>query len=233
LEADYNFFLASYINRQGQDLAQHPAYEPWEEFQANPSFMPSQHEFAVKIRPEDMPSDEECQELFDIFFTHVHPYLPIVNKAAFFAQWEHSRQNISPLLLEAMFACAARLQATNEDPMRGMKWISMATRHIECFMDVPRLSTVQSLLLLLKARESAPQRGYFFRSWMSTVTIIAMARDLKLDRHAENHRNGRCTDSPLECMIRTRIWQAVFVTELMICAPQGKSGSSFCARIYR
>jgi hypothetical protein len=93
---------------------------------------------------------------------------------------------------------------------------------MECFMDVPRISTVQALLLLLKARESAPQRGYFFRSWMSVVSIIAMARDLKLDKHYDMHKNQQCHDSPLDCMTRTRIWQAIFVFELMICAPQGK-----------
>jgi len=87
---------------------------------------------------------------------------------------------------------------------------------------VPRLSTVQALLLLLKARESAPQRGYFFRSWMSVVSIIAMARDLGLDKHHALHKQGiGCGESTLDCMTRTRVWQACFVYELMICAPQG------------
>ena len=95
------------------------------------------------------------------------------------------------------------------------------SEHMDCFFDVPRLSTVQALLLLLKARESAPQRGYFFRSWMSMVNVIAMARDLNLDTHYERHKQGlECHEA--DCMIRTRVWQACFVYELMICAPQGK-----------
>lgn len=108
-------------------------------------------------------------------------------------------------------------------------WVRKAdprTGHIDCFLDVPRLSTVQALLLLLKARESAPQRGYFFRSWMSIVTIIAMARDLGLDKHYALHKPGAvCNENPLDCMTRTRVWQACFVYELMICAPQGRFSS--------
>lgn len=95
-------------------------------------------------------------------------------------------------------------------------------------MDVPRLSTVQALLLLLKARESAPQRGYFFRSWMSIVSIIAMAKDLGLDRHNEQHKSGvECGDNLLECQTKTRLWQACFSFELMISAPQGWSSSLY------
>jgi hypothetical protein len=83
-----------------------------------------QHEFAVKIRLEDMPSDEEAADLFSIFFNHVHPYIPIVNKAAFYRQWSTSKESISPLLLETIFACAGRL---SNEPAKGLRWISMAS----------------------------------------------------------------------------------------------------------
>ncbi|KAF8245927.1 hypothetical protein K440DRAFT_686106 [Wilcoxina mikolae CBS 423.85] len=215
--------VAGYISAQGRRLAETPAYEPWsdEVEPNNPSFMPGQHEFAVKIRPNDMPTNEEAAELFSIFFNHIHPYIPIVNKTAFCRLWDTQREQISPLLLETIFACAGRLTT---QPQKGLKWIAMATKHLDCFLDVPRLSTVQALLLLLKARESAPQRGYFFRSWMSMVHIIAMARDLHLESHYELHKQGiGCQESPLECTTRTRVWQACFAYELMICAPQGRN----------
>ncbi|KAF8469706.1 hypothetical protein BDZ91DRAFT_63478 [Kalaharituber pfeilii] len=213
--------VANYISAQGRRLAETPAYEPWsEDFEENPSFFPGSQEFAVRIRPEDMPSEEEALNLFDIYFRDVHPYLPIVNKAAFYRQWNTSRESISPLLLETMFATAGRISGI---PSKGMKWISMATRHMDCFMDVPRLSTVQALLLLLKARESAPQRGYFFRSWMSINSIIVMAKDLGLDRHYDLHKSGTgCVGDSLECSTKTRVWQACFSCELMISAPQGR-----------
>lgn len=94
-------------------------------------------------------------------------------------------------------------------------------------MDTPRLSTLQGLLLLLKARETAPKRGYFYRSWMTIVHCVQMGIDLGLDEHLEDHEQGRgCDSSPAECQLRTRIWQTCFVCEVMVGAPQGMSMSA-------
>ena len=91
-------------------------------------------------------------------------------------------------------------------------------------MDVPRLSTIQALLLLLKARESLPKKGYYYRSWQTVKTIVSMAKDLDIDEHYSNHAEGRpCDLSPIECLVHTRVWQALLVVEVMIGAPQGKT----------
>lgn len=90
-------------------------------------------------------------------------------------------------------------------------------------MDVPRLSTIQALLLLLKAREAAPKRGYYYRSWMTVKTLVSMAKDLELHEHYADHQADRdCGHDPTECLIRTRIWQNIFVCEMMIGGPQGR-----------
>lgn len=89
-------------------------------------------------------------------------------------------------------------------------------------MDVPRLSTLQALMIILKAKESAPKKGYYYRSWMSIVQCVQMAKDLGLDEHLADHQAGRsCGGSPSECALKTRIWQTLFVVELMIGSPQG------------
>ena len=91
-------------------------------------------------------------------------------------------------------------------------------------MDVPRLSTIQAFLILLKARESAPKRGYYFRSWMSIKTIITMAKDLELHEHYADHKEGRgCGSDPIECRVKTRIWQNICLCEMMVGGPQGRS----------
>lgn len=96
-------------------------------------------------------------------------------------------------------------------------------------MDVPRLSTLQAQLIMLKARESAPKRGYYYRSWMSVVHCVQLAKDLGLDEHYEDHQAGMsCEQSPEECQLRTRIWQTLYVTEFMVGAPQGLSPVSLC-----
>jgi len=78
-------------------------------------------------------------------------------------------------------------------------------------------------MILLKAREGAPKRGYFYRSWMTVVHCISMARDLGLHEHYEDHKiGGTCGSSQAECATKMRIWQTLFVCEVMIGAPQGK-----------
>lgn len=91
-------------------------------------------------------------------------------------------------------------------------------------MDVPRLSTLQALMILLKAKESAPKKGYYYRSWMSIVQAVQLGKDLGLDEHYADHQAGRCAGSPAECALKTRIWQTLFVVELMIGSPQGTLG---------
>jgi len=90
-------------------------------------------------------------------------------------------------------------------------------------MDVPRLSTLQATLIVLKARESSPKRGYYFRSWMTVVQCVQMAKDLGLDEHYEEHKAGRpCGSDLADCITKTRIWQTIFICELMVGSPQGK-----------
>ncbi|KAG5979288.1 hypothetical protein E4U43_006919, partial [Claviceps pusilla] len=90
-------------------------------------------------------------------------------------------------------------------------------------MDTPRLSTLQALLIILKAREAAPKRGYFYRSWMLVVQCVQMGKDLGLDDHYEDHQAGiPCGLVVAECRLQTRLWQTVFVCETMVGGPQGR-----------
>lgn len=208
---------ALYISQQKKSLAEAPALE---EFEVKLPTMSTGSGSTVRIPPELMPSEDQCMEWFDIFFKDIHPYVPVISKPYFYKQWSTNRRLISPLILEAIFACAGRL---SEDPAQGAQWLALASKHEDCFMDVPRLSTIQALLLLLKAREAAPKRGYYYRSWMTIKTVIALAQDLELHEHYQNHQAGRdCGADPTECLIKTRIWQNIFVCEMMIGGPQGR-----------
>ncbi|KAJ0420999.1 hypothetical protein BJY00DRAFT_323445 [Aspergillus carlsbadensis] len=178
----------------------------------------------IRIPPELMPSDDEVMNYFKIYFDDIHPYIPVVHRAQLYYQWQHDRKSISPLLLEALFACAGRL---SDDPAQGAQWLALANRHESSFMDVPRLSTIQAMLLLLKARESLPKKGYYYRSWQTVKTIISMAKDLDIHEHYNTHEEeNACNLNPMECLVQTRVWQALLVVEIMIGAPQGRSDYS-------
>ncbi|OLN82859.1 Cutinase transcription factor 1 alpha 3 [Colletotrichum chlorophyti] len=178
----------------------------------------------IRIPPELMPDDDTAMHYFDLFFSHVHPYVPVLSKSMFYHQWSTNRESISPLIIEAIFAMGGRLA---DDPAQGQQWLALATKHADSFMDVPRLSTVQALLLILKAREAAPKRGYYYRSWMTIVQCVQMAKDLGLDEHYSDHQAGRpCGSTPTECQMKSRIWQTIFVCETMIGSPQGRTDLS-------
>jgi hypothetical protein len=194
----------------------------------------------IRIPPELMPDDETALNYFDLYFTHVHPYVPVLCKTVFYQQWNTDRDAISPLILEAIFAMGERLA---EEPSEGQQWLALASSkhshssclvkynarkltyigHADSFMDIPRLSTLQALLMILKAREAAPKRGYYYRSWMTIVQCVQMGKDLGLDEHHEDHQAGlSCEYPPVECQLRKRLWQLVFVCEVMVGAPQGE-----------
>ncbi|KAF4595416.1 C6 finger domain-containing protein [Ophiocordyceps camponoti-floridani] len=204
-------------NKASFRLEEQPAVEDDDDFLPPMTAGPGHK---VRIPPELMPDEASALQYFDLYFAHVHPYVPVLDKVLFYNQWTSSRENISPLILEALFAIGGRLA---EDPAQGQQWLALASRHADAFMDVPRLSTLQALLMILKAREAAPKRGYYYRSWMTVVQCVQIAKDLGLDEHYDDHRAGRpCNSTPDDCQLRTRIWQTIFVCEVMVGTPQGR-----------
>ena len=111
---------APYISQQKKTLAEAPAYE---EIEARLPKTMSQSSGTVRIPPELMPSDEQSLQYFDIYFTHIHPYVPVVSKPYFYQQWRTNRRSISPLILEAIFACAGRM---SEDAAQGAQWLALS-----------------------------------------------------------------------------------------------------------
>lgn len=112
---------APYISQQKKSLAEAPA---WEEIEVKLPITASGTGSTVRIPPELMPSDAHCMEWFEIFFTHIHPYVPVISKSYFYQQWHTNRRSISPLILEAIFACAGRM---SDDPAQGAQWLALAS----------------------------------------------------------------------------------------------------------
>ncbi|RKU48254.1 hypothetical protein DL546_005388 [Coniochaeta pulveracea] len=213
-------YLNSKMRRKTGDLEE-PVLEDADDYKSALPPLATGPGLKIRIPPELMPDEETCIHYFDLYFQHVHPYVPVLDKQQFYQQWHSNRESLSPLIIEAVFAIAGRLA---DEPSQGQQWLALATRHADSFMDVPRLSTLQALLILLKAREAAPKRGYYYRSWMSIVQCVQMGKDLGLDEHHEIHEDGQsCGFPPAECGLRTRIWQTIFVCEVMIGSPQGRT----------
>lgn len=78
---------------------------------------------AIRIPPELMPPDDEAMGYFKTYFDDIHPYVPVLHRSHLYYQWQNDRSSISPLLLEALFACAGRL---SDDPAQGAQWLALA-----------------------------------------------------------------------------------------------------------
>lgn len=93
-----------------------------------PPAMPTVPGLKIRIPPALMPDEQTVLHYFDLYFAHVHPYVPVLSRTMFYQQWNTSRETISPLILEAIFAMGGRLA---EDPGEGQQWLALASsRHI-------------------------------------------------------------------------------------------------------
>lgn len=216
-------YQAPYLSKNVQNKApvEEPAFGDVEEY--NDLLVPSLYgpDLKVRIPPELMPEEDTCLQYFCIYFENVHPYVPVLNKYLFYQQWYTNRDSISPLILEAIFALACQLTGR---PSESNKWLTLSSKHANSFLDRPRLSTLQATLILLKGREAFPRRGYYYRSWMTVVQCIEMARDLGLDNHFINHKAGKSCGSDIRnCNLKNCIWHTIFVCEMMIGTPQGRT----------
>ena len=55
-----------------------------------------------------------------------------------------------------------------------------------------------------------------------------MAKDLDLHEHYSSHSGGEsCGFDAVECLTKTRIWQTIFICEMMVGGPQGMSRSFY------
>jgi hypothetical protein len=77
----------------------------------------------IRIPPEMMPSEQQSLQYFKYFFANVHPCIPVLSEPDFYQEWAHDRDAISPLLLEAIFACVTAM--LNDTPEFN-KWLALA-----------------------------------------------------------------------------------------------------------
>jgi len=70
-----------------------------------------------------MPLEDQAMQYFEYYFANIHPYFPVINKSYFYQQWQGARDSISPLMLEAIFACASLILGEDTE---GHRWLALA-----------------------------------------------------------------------------------------------------------
>lgn len=116
--------IAPYLSRKNKNIVvEEPAYEDTDAYKHSLPSVTSGPGMKIRIPPELMPDEQTALHYFDLYFTDVHPYVPVLNKTLFYQQWHSNRESISPLILEAIFAIAGKLA---DEPSQGQQWLALA-----------------------------------------------------------------------------------------------------------
>ncbi|CAO3592041.1 unnamed protein product [Absidia cylindrospora] len=140
-------------------------------------------------------------DLISTYFGQVHPYFPVIHQDSFCLDLN----NTSPLLLNAIYAIASRWsdmdgllfsadptltqeqqQSSSSSSQKrnassfSLKYYNDAIALVELYMDAPRLSTIQALLLIIRYQELVRRPGFFSRTRFYLGLVVRMCNDLGL-----------------------------------------------------
>lgn len=156
----------------------------------------------------EMPSREIQLALIDQFFNERHESLAMMIRYHFYEQLETKGLMITPLLLNIIYAHAARFLTLPGCPKTEV-FYHRARRLVDDFMDVPRVSTVVALCLL-SLYEPSPAiyrpGAHHCRQWQYSGMAFRMAIELGL--HSDNNVHSSLT--PVEVELRRRVFWACY-----------------------
>ncbi|KAG0318118.1 hypothetical protein BGZ97_004310 [Linnemannia gamsii] len=159
--------------------------------------------------PTSLLSPKAINALIDLYFKSVHTFLPILHKPSFLTLCQEGEFRVPPFLLMAM--CAVASCHANEAELEEIaKADNFKSHHIlfdyarslmDTYLDVPRLSTLQGLLLLTYYQVKAKRVGQYFRVRSYLGLAVHMALDMGLARdfyvHVEDLESSSVFDSVL------------------------------------
>ncbi|KAF9979337.1 hypothetical protein BGZ73_000031 [Actinomortierella ambigua] len=137
--------------------------------------------------------------LLDIYFNSVHTFLPVLHKPSFMTLCADGNFCVPPFLL--MCICAVAARHATEAELSEIPELANLQHHalydhartlLDTYIDVPRLSTVQGLLLLAFYQTKEKRPGHFFRIRMYLNQATRMALDMGYPRTLRQLK-----DSPL------------------------------------
>ncbi|EJD52017.1 hypothetical protein AURDEDRAFT_158861 [Auricularia subglabra TFB-10046 SS5] len=197
----------------------------------------SEEEIAARAR---LPPRDQQEHLLELYFTYVHPQLPVVAKFQFLEDFRarsespynevdspasmpstSSRklafQKVPTLLLLAMFALASRYSNLEQPlPPEGTMWdagdsyLEDAKTVLNKVYASSRLSTCQALLLM-SYREIGI--GAMAQAWLYVGMAVRMAQDLGLNRSFDKWRGGTSLFTAPEIQLRRRTWYACVIMD--------------------
>jgi hypothetical protein len=194
-------------------------------FHQPPTIITTQAEIPIPDHLSSRNILSEVQPLTDIYFEHVHKYVPMIHKPSFLKQMHSAANPPSRLLLYAMCAVASRWspdylnnnqQSINAYPnqggLPGYTFYQRALDLLDEFTDSPRITTIQALVLLVKYQEYFQRPGYHHRSYLYLGIAVKMCCDLGL---------SQIEGDAYETETKRRTFWVTFMYDLLLSIEQG------------
>ncbi|CAG8514955.1 1412_t:CDS:2 [Paraglomus occultum] len=150
------------------------------------------------------PPQEVVKQLLEKYFTHFHMHTPIVNRAQLYSQLLSTDNPVSPLLLNALCAVGAMFPPILQDLYTPTVFYERARSLLDSFIDTPRLSTVQALILLCMV-DQCKTVSYRQQTYISMA--IRMAQSLGLHKRNSPAYQGKY------CQTKKLIWWACYALD--------------------
>ncbi|KAL1914811.1 uncharacterized protein VTP21DRAFT_7903 [Calcarisporiella thermophila] len=160
----------------------------------------------IDARNLEWPPDHVEERLVQVFFNKRN-HIPILHRAEYTMKMRE-KENLSPLLRSIVLALATK---HSPEPLRdrpAIDYFEQARRILADFLDVPRVSTIQALLLMsLYEDPSLDQRRRSSLSWMFVGMACRMCFDCRLNRYQADLEPG------VERDIRIRVFWSCFILD--------------------
>ncbi|KAI5121297.1 hypothetical protein M0805_003766 [Coniferiporia weirii] len=200
--------------------------------------------------PVQLPPVEHQDLLIELYFTYIHPDLPVLHKPTFMGQYAtseetnnltfspvsimmefrfsaRSTQKLSKLLLLSIFTAASRLNPNELPPPRpGQMWeagciyLASARRLLNAKIHHSSLSTCQALVILAYREFGL---GSLEQSYIYMGMAIRTAQDLGLHRAADQwQRFGVDIFSPAQKQERKHVWWSCAIADKYISCSMGR-----------
>ncbi|KAI7882386.1 hypothetical protein K492DRAFT_145231 [Lichtheimia hyalospora FSU 10163] len=185
---------------------------PWQHYGSLVRWSPEPSLPASYCTTIDMPTRDIQERLLQIFFIHCHPaILPTFSRRMFFDQLHVKGPLITPLLLNVMYAYAAKHlsdTSTTNSHLQADVFFSRARQLVDDFLDVPRVSTVIALLYMTTFEGTSGIRWSHTRAWMYCGMAVRMCLDLGL--HTTHYSSQM---SLFDIELRKRVLWACYVMD--------------------
>ncbi|KAG9301959.1 hypothetical protein G9A89_021003 [Geosiphon pyriformis] len=156
--------------------------------------------------PQNNPLPQDVMnQLLEKYFTHFHPFFPIINRAQLYRQLQSVDDQPSPLLMNAIYAVGALYPPILQDAYSPMTFYDRARNLLDYFIDAPRLSTVQALILLCMVDQG---KTTSYRPQTYSFMAIRMAQSMGLNR-----KNGAVYHQSKNRHTKKLVWWSCFILD--------------------